>query len=106
MHRQNYLVVDELNSKSLKTLSVNGNDTWIPSIDLDTFNGNGIFFISTEIENSPIGSKAVWSPMLQLERCNRDTIRQVIFTKNEIYTRAYQDGSWNSWIKYEGTLQN
>ena len=91
--------LNELNSKSLKTISVSGGDAWIPNIDLNTFSGNGIFFISTGIENSPISSKAVWSPMLQIQRDNRDTIRQVIFFQNIIYVRAYQSYVWTEWMQ-------
>ena len=91
--------LNELNSKSLKTISVSGGDAWIPNIDLNTFSGNGIFFISTGIENSPISSKAVWSPMLQIQRDNRDTIRQVIFFQNIIYVRTYQSYVWTEWMQ-------
>lgn len=92
-----FAIFNELNSKTLKSISVSGGDSWMSNIDLNTFSGNGIFFISTGIENSPIESKAVWSPMLQVERDNRDTIRQVIFFQNIIYVRAYQSNSWGEW---------
>lgn len=92
-------IIGALNELNSKSLSVSGDDKWIHGIDLNTFSGNGIFFMSTEIENSPIISKSVWAPMLQVERDNRDTIRQVIFEKTGMYLRSYQSNSWSEWIE-------
>ena len=44
----------ELNSKFIFQ------DEWESGVDLNNINGNGIFFVSTEIQNSPDDTGIVW----------------------------------------------
>ncbi len=71
------------------------NNGWQSDIDLNSIDGNGIYFLSTNISNSPLGN-SLWAVMIQIQRYNRDTIRQIVLG-DQIYYRKHQNSAWGSW---------
>lgn len=71
------------------------NNGWQSDIDLNSIDGNGIYFLSTNISNSPSGN-SLWAVMIQIQRYNRDTLRQIVLG-DQIYYRKHQNSAWGSW---------
>ena len=84
--------MSDLNTRSIAVRDQN----WISDVDLNSIEGNGIFFLSTNISNAPL-SNTVWAIMIQIQRDNRDAIRQIILCDN-VHYRKYQDTGWQSWM--------
>lgn len=84
--------MSDLNTRSIAVRDQN----WMSDVDLNSIEGNGIFFLSTNISNAPLSNTA-WAIMIQIQRDNRDAIRQ-IFLGDKVYYRKYQDSGWQSWM--------
>lgn len=74
----------------------------ISSGDLNTYRGTqylGVYYANygNSISNKPSGVSQFALHVL-LENNDSSTI-QVLYSKNEIYTRAYESSSWSSWTK-------
>lgn len=74
----------------------------ISSGDLDTYRGTqylGVYYANygNSISNKPSGVSQFALHVL-LENSDSSTI-QVLYSKNKIYTRAYESSSWSSWTE-------
>ena len=74
----------------------------IPSGDLNTYRGTqylGVYYANygNSISNKPSGVSQFALHVL-LENNDSSTI-QVLYSKNKIYTRAYESSSWSSWTE-------
>lgn len=74
----------------------------ISSGDLDTYRGTqylGVYYANSgnSISNKPSGVSQ-FSLHVLLENNDSSTI-QVLYSKNKIYTRAYESSSWSSWTE-------
>lgn len=74
----------------------------IPSGDLNTYRGTqylGVYYANygNSISNKPFGVSQFALHVL-LENNDSSTI-QVLYSKNKIYTRAYESSSWSSWTE-------
>lgn len=74
----------------------------IPSGDLNTYRGTqylGVYYANygNSISNKPSGVSQ-FSLHVLLENKDSSTI-QVLYSKNKIYTRAYESSSWSSWTE-------
>lgn len=74
----------------------------IPSGDLNTYRGTqylGVYYADYDnsISNKPSGVSQFALHVL-LENNDSSTI-QVLYSKNKIYTRAYESSSWSSWTE-------
>lgn len=74
----------------------------ISSVDLNTYKGTqylGVYYANygNSISNKPSGVSQFALHVL-LENNDSSTI-QVLYSKNKIYTRAYESSSWSSWTE-------
>lgn len=74
----------------------------ISSVDLNTYRGTqylGVYYANygNSISNKPSGVSQFALHVL-LENNDSSTI-QVLYSKNKIYTRAYESSSWSSWTE-------
>lgn len=74
----------------------------IPSGDLNTYRGTqylGVYYANygNSISNKPSGV-AQFALHVLLENNDSSTI-QVLYSKNKIYTRAYESSTWSSWTE-------
>lgn len=74
----------------------------IPSGDLNTYRGTqylGVYYANygNSISNKPSGVSQ-FALYVLLENNDSSTI-QVLYSKNKIYTRAYESSSWSSWTE-------
>ena len=68
---------------------------WISGVDLNTMLTSGLYWLSTNLTNSP----ATWCGLLVIGRY--DTARQIVFASDG-YTQFYrilQSGTWTSWVR-------
>ena len=68
---------------------------WISGVDLNTMLTSGLYWLSTNLTNSP----ATWCGLLVIGRY--DTARQTVFASDG-YTQFYrilQNGTWTSWVR-------